>query len=172
MNFLIYLAFPSIATSVSWYVGLPWKLVLLCCVLFQLSGPVMKHMRDPYFSDFHTSLNDARGQEQVSNEADGRRTRTEWINMGYWKVRRLFLVFNNLSDPKNRLTLRTLLYSVRHVKVWWFVHISVRTAHSVRLNSSCPKAHRSSEMSARGYCTWYACVLHPMQPHLTDICIL
>jgi hypothetical protein len=63
-----------------WFVGVSWKVVCSVCVVLCILPVIKKHLSDPYFVDFHTDLN--------SQGHDNKRARqTEWINMGYWKVR-------------------------------------------------------------------------------------
>lgn len=93
----------GVAILLSWYLRFPlWKLlvvVLVSYVLLRLGKAIKAALRDPYFSDYHLSLNDLQhghrlGEQVSANSDDGtdERRDTEWINMGYWKVRRIFIV--------------------------------------------------------------------------------
>ena len=63
-----------IVTGLSWLLRLPWKLIS------SVFEAVKKNLSDPYFIDFYSELNGKTGDHE-------RKPRTEWINMGYWKVR-------------------------------------------------------------------------------------
>jgi hypothetical protein len=71
----------------SWFWLLPIAIVALATVVFVITyGPrTSGSLNDPYGS-FHLALN----EDYSSDKADGRdvndRPRTEWLNMGFWKV--------------------------------------------------------------------------------------
>lgn len=90
-----------------WLVDFPWKAVCLICVVFYTLPVVKRHLSDPYFVDFHTELNS-------QGDASEQGTRTEWINMGYWRVR---IYIKLLTLTNNAILFRIPTNSQEHAKV-------------------------------------------------------
>lgn len=86
-----------IVTWLSWLLSLPWK---LAHAISGVMEAVKKKLSDPYFIDFHSELNDQNANHE-------RRPKTEWINMGYWKVR-FTTGWNDLRHPMSIYRIRKI----------------------------------------------------------------
>ena len=124
-----------IVTGLSWLFSLPWKLVDLASGVLQA---LKKNLSDPYFIDFHSELNATNVTQQTP--------RTEWINMGYWKVRSSTSALST-SASLNRTHPTFLLHAKARTELQLYIVEANTTARPHY--SACIEAHHSSRVQIR-----------------------
>lgn len=137
MSSFSYIALSCILIGLSWLYGLPWIAVCVACCFVHIASLAKKYLNDPYFIDIQSELNE---RSTPTGAAGG----TEWINMGYWKVRHCDSYYSTMRDIEYDVNTgqNTRDFPTACEGLCVPTMINVMALHMLRPCSSCIKAYR------------------------------